>query len=150
MINRGGIIFLIFLMAACSKSTEDLQSFNFKITDPSQTWELYQMSGGLSGELTSGEEMAWQEFYVFRSDSTFSKTRITDGLKLLGEGTFTMVDDSNESGLLLNYTSETVDQIVGNCSGDNSEYLYLDSGGDTLLSSWWACDGPGLFYRRQN
>lgn len=104
------------------------------------------MSGNFSDSVEEGEDMEWQESYILRSDQTFTKTRITPGLTLTGDGIFEFFSEFEEAGI--KFTFEQDSEIIGNCTGDQIEYLYLDPDNKTLLASWWACDGPGLFYHR--
>ena len=106
------------------------------------------MTGGMMPVVMEGEEMEWQESYRLRADFTFVKTRLREGVTLTASGTFEFVSDGAERGVLLQYPE--TNPLLASCTGDNTEYLALASDGQTLQGSWWACDGPGLFYRRVN
>ncbi len=134
----------IILMASCSKSNDVLKSEDLSINLFPQTWKLIKMSGSLEGFESVGDEMAWQENYVFMSDGSFLKTRITDGEIESASGTYSF--DENIQNFFLNY--EQTSPIIGNCGSNIQESLYFNEESKILQSNWWTCDGPGLFYER--
>ncbi|SDR99586.1 hypothetical protein SAMN04488553_1219 [Gramella sp. MAR_2010_147] len=112
-----------------------------------QKWELFKMSIGMQAdsELT-GEDMRYQENYIFESDSTFSKTRIQDSTETIVRGTYSIKNQNDEQLILLTFYEEN--SLIGNCSTEPVEYLNLHLDTQTLFSNWWACDGPGLYYKQ--
>ena len=141
-------IFCILLLAmACSKDESQTERFPFNAEILPQKWELFRMSGSLAGSETEGAEMQWQESYVLRGNDTFTKKRSSEDGTIEAGGTFEFIlEEDGSQGVLFTYQEGS--DIIGNCTGTNSEYLYLRDEEQTLQSTWWACDGPGLFYQR--
>ena len=138
---------LVFVLPlSCDKDNGELTILEFNANVLPQKWELFKMTGNVQGSVTEGEAMEWQEAYVLNSDGSFSKIRAVAEGTISGEGTFAFFDDNGEKGLVLTYPEDS--GIIGNCSSQPVEYLYLDADQKTLIGTWWACDGPGLFYQR--
>lgn len=57
----------IFIMSSCSKNNDPLESKDFSFNEYPQTWKLIKMTGSLEGSVSGGEEMTWQENYVFKA-----------------------------------------------------------------------------------
>jgi hypothetical protein len=143
---RTGIFLIIALFVlSCSWQNDEVVALNFSATDRPQEWELYQMTDN-TGKALRGENMPWRENYIFQSDSVFVKSRRTEEGVVSGAGTFKIEIVNYETGILLTYPEAS--GIIGTCGEEKQEYLNLSSDKITLVSSWWACDGPGLFYRR--
>jgi hypothetical protein len=89
--------------------------------------------------------MEWQETYRINADGTFQKSRDRDGIITEVSGTYNLINNSNEPLLELSFNSEST--IVGSCISNTKETMSLKS--ETIfLSSWNACDGPGLKYEK--
>ena len=110
-----------------------------------QQWQLVRMTGSLNGSEKSGRYLDWQEFYLFKADGTFLKSRVQDGIRTSVTGTFVREDTEDEHLLIL--TFDEASEIIGSCDPELKESLILLSS-SLLISSWPACDGPGLEYRR--
>ena len=120
---------------------------NFELDKFPQKWELFQMTGQMSDEPPStGDDMSWQEFYLLKEDNTFLKQRIQDDKITESQGTYSFSNANNENSLILKHNSTS--SIIGNCTGDNTETLLFNKKEKNLTATWWACDGPGLFYKR--
>ena len=120
---------------------------NLKLDEFPQKWQLFQMTGQMSDEPPSkGEDMSWQEFYVLNADKTFTKQREHNGEVTESKGTYTFSNSEDENLLILKHNLPS--QIIGNCTGDNTETLSFDKKKSNFIGTWWACDGPGLFYKR--
>lgn len=104
------------------------------------------MTGSFDGSETTGSAMEWQETYTFKTDFTFVKSRVADTSTNSSSGVFEVTKENNETLLYLTYLEET--PIAGSCFGKSQEVLNLMNGGQSLQSTWLACDGPGLFYER--
>ncbi len=139
-------IFLMacFLITSCSKVNNEQDSKDLSITTYPQTWNLVKMTGNIPGSVSVGEELEWQEKYVFKSDGTFVKSRISEGEIESASGTYSFNEDTQN--FILNY--EQTSAIIGNCGSNIQESLYFNENSKILQSNWWACDGPGLFYER--
>ncbi|WP_281987501.1 hypothetical protein [Aquimarina aggregata] len=137
------IIFLI----SCSESTEsELIPFNSKLFP--QQWQLVAMTGSIANmPPITGRKMSWQESYTLNTNKTFVKSRDTNGNVSLATGTYTFLILSDGTYLELTYISEN--NLIGNCNSDLKEILRLNDSQDKLTATWWACDGPGLFYERK-
>ena len=110
-------------------------------------WKLIQMTGSIPNSETSGAEMDWQETYVLNANGTFLKSRDRDGVTTEVSGTYNFINNSNEPLIELNFDTES--EIIGSCTSNMKETMNLQS--ETIfLSSWEACDGPGLKYEKIN
>ncbi len=127
------------LMASC---VDDVT--NVKEQYPQQ-WQLLRMTGSLDDAIKTGDRLEWQEFYLLKADGTFLKSRLDDGVKTFATGSFTFEEKEDEYLLLLTYDAPT--EIIGGCEPEPRETLILLSD-DLLVSTWPACDGPGLEYYR--
>lgn len=135
---------LFLIQNSCSKNEELIETQDFAVNEFPQKWKLMKMTGNFQDSEKTGEDMLYQENYFFKSDGTFVKTRIEDGKETSAEGQY--IFQKEELSFLLTHNSSN--QLIGNCSNKNIENLYFDNNGDYLLSNWWACDGPGLYYKR--
>lgn len=142
-VNMKKIIFgsvIICTMLSCSKD-DDFVSDQYP-----QKWKLIEMSGSIANVPPStGSDMAWQEYYILNSDSTFIKARETDNVVMQEAGTFTFKELSDGKYFELVYKSDN--DLIGNCTSEAKELLKLNSE-KKLTGTWWACDGPGLKYER--
>jgi hypothetical protein len=132
------LFILLYTFSSCSEDSEVVSS-----ADYSGKWTLVKMSGMKSNSETTGSDMDWQEFYVFDHDGTFAKTRERGGNKTTASGTYTINTISDGDYLQLSYPQKS--NIIGNCSGNQKEELYLNSK-NLLTTSWKNCDGPSLEY----
>lgn len=144
-------IVALSLLSCSTKENEDIQisSLDLVFKELPQEWKLIKMSGSFEGSETTGEAMSWQETYSFSEDGTFTKIRTTEEgetLKASGEFIISQERENSEKALELTYEAEHV--IIGNCYDLPIEYLYYRNDEELLLSNWWACDGPGLFYKK--
>jgi hypothetical protein len=137
-----GIIFMLFLsVISCSSDN----SHATVISDYNGKWQLVQMSGSFINSETTGSAMEWQESYVFNTDGTFVKTRVADSKTVTASGTFKITKADDRTQFELTYKENS--PIIGSCLGNPSESLFINE--DSLLvSSWQACDGPGLQYKK--
>ena len=111
-----------------------------------QKWQLIEMSGPIATvPPTTGSDMEYQEYYLLYSDKTFMKSREWDNAVTKETGTYTLIILSDGKYLELIYESNN--DLIGNCTGESKELLYLNSE-NKLIGTWWACDGPGLVYER--
>ncbi len=68
-----------------------------------------------------------------------------DNQEIKIEGMYEFDSSGDEIAYILKFSGDS--NLIGNCTGNKEEYLYLANNGTTLLSNWWTCDGPGLFYK---
>ncbi|UWX54693.1 hypothetical protein NYZ99_17890 [Maribacter litopenaei] len=95
---------------------------------------------------TKGEEMEWQEYYVFNPDGSFLKSREQNGTVLEATGTFEMVEFDNDDADYLELTFTTGKELATSCfSYEGIEILRYISN-RKLESMWKACDGSDLYY----
>jgi hypothetical protein len=129
---------LICTLYACKKDNEQYP----------QKWQLISMSGQIPNSETVGTEMSWQEYYLLKANGTFIKSRKQDGVTTEASGTYSFKTSvsSNEKYLILTYG--TFSSIIGSCTSDLTELMLVKSNTD-MISSWMACDGPGLEYKRE-
>ena len=135
------ILFLMIIGILCSCSKNEINLENQIIGN----WKLIQMSGTIPNSETTGTEMDWQETYLLNTDGTFQKSRNRDGVITEISGTYKLINNSTESLLELNFNSKS--EIIGSCTSNTKETMNIQS--ETIfLSSWNACDGPGLRYEK--
>ena len=137
---------LILVMACTSNDDSSNETPELKADGFPQRWELTAMTVMVAGvPPTTGDDMDWQEQYLLFADSTFLKSRTINEATLEQGGTFRIVEFSDGEYLELNYAEGG--ELIGNCSGGPMEFLRFESE-TQLIGTWWACDGPGLFYDR--
>jgi hypothetical protein len=140
--NMKNVIFISLLVCIFLSCTKD-DEFDFEKYP--QKWQLIKMTGQIPNSETTGADMEWQEFYLLNSDRTFIKSRERNGVLTEEPGTFSFEDLSDGKYLVLTYEADN--DIIGNCTSDLKEVLMVKSE-TRMLSTWSACDGPGLEYKR--
>ena len=140
------LLMTIGTLFSCSKTDDANKTEMFASDHYPQKWVLVEMSGQIPNSTTTGDDMPWQEYYILDVDGTFLKHRDYLGSSREGTGTFSFAIQDNEQFLKLSYSE--ADEIVGTCSSvKQTETLRLEAS-NTLIGTWWACDGPGLKYER--
>lgn len=133
-------LFAFLLLISCSNTDE----VNEPTLDAnSEKWALVKMTGSFTGSETTGEDMEWQEYYIFNSDDTFIKYRNWDGAVKEAAGKYKRETLDGEEYLELTYSSGK--ELLASCS--SNEFLYFKKG-DVLRGNWGACDGPILDYEQ--
>jgi len=139
---KNTLLFFVFLALLASCQKEELEEAQPELYP--QTWQLVKLRSGWTNTVLTGAALTYQETYVFRADSTFTKTRQIKGELIEASGTFS-VPTATRPYTLLTYT--TKNNLIGSCSSYKlQEGLFTKS--DTLINSWEACDGPRLYYKR--
>ncbi len=138
------LLLSILILSSCSGNSDELEIQDLSVEKFPQKWSLYKMTGSIQGSESTGDDMEYREFYIFNADNTFIKSRSTDVDVITSTGSYVLQTNNDGVAFLLKFPEES--SLIGNCSGNNEEYLYLDAAKTTMLSSWWSCDGPGLFY----
>nr|WP_309756565.1 hypothetical protein [Flavobacterium sp.] len=108
-------------------------------------WTLVSMSGSIPNSETTGAAMEWQEFYLFNTNGTFTKSRERNSVKTSISGTYTTTNQSDGISFELTYPNDS--EIIGSCYGNRKEGLFLDAN-NSLSSTWSYCDGPVLKYKK--
>jgi hypothetical protein len=134
-------VLVLLSLSACQK--EDLVEAEDNAYP--QTWQLVQMTGNFPAFTKTGADLPWQETYVFRSDSTFTKTRQQGAQLEETRGTFSVRDNAPGMSLVLTYPADT--DLLTNCSATPQEYLRFQ-GNEVLIGSSEACDGPRFEYKK--
>ena len=111
--------------------------------DNNTTADLVQETSQVKLSEQTGAEMEWQEYYILGPGMSFTKVRERDGETLESKGTFDIVMINSDK--YLQFTHNSNNELVGNCTGDAVELLMYTSS-DSVKSTWQSCDGPGLFY----
>jgi hypothetical protein len=136
------IILIAFLTIFNSCSKDNVAADN---TGYYGKWTLIKMSGSMVDSETTGSAMEWQEFYLFNTNGTFTKSRERNGVKTTISGTYTTTN--NPDGIYFELTYPNDSEIIGSCYGNLKEELYVTEN-NTLLNTWKNCDGPGLEYKK--
>jgi hypothetical protein len=136
------IILIAFLSVfnSCSKDAVPADSSGYY-----GKWTLVKMSGTLANSVTTGAAMEWQEFYLFNTNGTFTKSRERNGFKISISGTYTATN--HPDGIYFELTYHNESELIGSCYGNLKEELYLTAN-NSLSSTWKNCDGPGLEYKK--
>lgn len=113
-----------------------------------EKWQLVRMWGQIPNSETTGDDMYWQESYVLHTDSTFIKNRIQNGVTVKAKGTYQFTETTE--GIYLLLTHDIKNNLIGNCLGNSLVETMWLTDEDTMISSWQACDGPGLEYQKVN
>lgn len=135
-------VLLMVLATSCS-SKDDVKEPTLDVN--SEKWELVKMISSSKGIETTGEDMEWQEYYIFNSNATFIKSRDIAGEVKEASGTYTRENFDTQEYLELTYSKGT--ELVAGCTSNNKEQLFFKKG-DVLRGSWDACDGPSLEYKQ--
>jgi hypothetical protein len=136
------LVFFLLLATLVSCQKEEMAA----VEPYPQTWQLVKLTGEMPSYVKTGTDLPWQETYVFRADSTFTKTRRQGDQATEASGTFALQDFSDGQYVVLTY--DTMSSIIGSCTTvELKENLALKAD-DTLVSTWRACDGPGLEYKK--
>lgn len=121
---------------------EDLEEI-FELEFP-QKWNLTEMSTMMVNSHTTGDDMQYQEFYIFHSDKSFTKNRQQKKDSLQFGGIYSIIE--TEAGdKMLELTYDSRNELVENCSGNNLEFLVITSE-DALRGTANACDWPSKKY----
>ncbi|MDI5898638.1 hypothetical protein [Flavobacterium yafengii] len=137
------IILVAFLTIFSSCSKDDAVTMDS--TGYYGKWTLVAMTGSFQNSETTGAAMEWQEFYLFNTNGTFTKSRERNGVKTTLSGTYTTTTKSDGIYFELTYPNDS--EIIGSCYGNQKEVLYLTAN-NSLSSTWSYCDGPGLEYKK--
>jgi hypothetical protein len=134
---------LLATLGACQK--EEIEQVQ-RTTYP-QTWQLVKLTSSWTNTVQTGENLSWQEQYVFQADSTFTKTRRQNGQVVVADGTFSVRTSASGPYTLLTYT--TANNLIGSCTPSQlREYLVVGSNMTLVNNNWRACDGPLLEYKQ--
>lgn len=134
------LLFLVLLSACNSNSSSEEE---VPLQSKVQKWELVRMTGSFINSETTGDDMAWQEYYLLNPNGNFFKSRNRDGTISQATGTYAFVEQGHEKYFELTYI--TGKELIASCFGNGKEILMFNGG--QLLGSWNACDGPGLEYQ---
>lgn len=139
--SYGIFLSALFLFVCCVDTDDEI------LTDSVfGKWKLVRMSASLIGSESTGDNMDWQEFYIFNTDSTFFRSQTKNGATIEENGIFSSKVLVNDRPYLsLNYPKDR--KLAGSCYGNDKEELVF-SLKDVLSSTWQACDGPGLDYQK--
>ncbi|MCM8568611.1 hypothetical protein NE848_04425 [Gramella jeungdoensis] len=139
------LLLSILLAYSCSSNKDGLIIVDFSAGPYPQTWKLFKMTGSMVNSETAGEDMAWQEEYRFSSNASVVKTRTQDGVSSSITGDFTISQENDRQLIIIEYQEDS--NLIGSCTG-TEESLFFNAEDGVLNSNWWACDGPGLFYKK--
>ena len=136
------IIFFLFaigFITSCDSNSD--AALDSEITG---NWVLVEMSGSILNSQATGSDMEWQENYTLKADGTFQKSRERNGVVTQVNGTYSLINPSNE--VLLELTFNNNSEIIGSCNSNLKEFMLFQSE-NTFSNTWLACDGPGLIYK---
>ena len=138
-LNYIAIAAMLFMVFACTEK-------NATSNSQGETWKLIEMTSGMVSPSSEEEELPMSQTYVFTPKMKFTKNQTKDAFTIEASGTYTTKKTSEGVFYTLKYTEGL--QIVGSCSGNDSEELLLRKDGK-LQNSWMMCDGPLLVYEKQ-
>ncbi|MCG2460672.1 hypothetical protein K8352_07930 [Flavobacteriaceae bacterium F89] len=130
---------IVFLWTSCSND-DGIDTVSFP-----QKFVLVKMAGRVPDSERTGDDMDWQEYYIFDSDSTFLKSRNINNETIQAEGTYKTKVMNDDEYMILSYPKES--EIIGSCEHRPTEMLFIIDR-DHLRNTWGACDGPVLSYNR--
>jgi len=133
-----GITILLLVSACGNKNTTS--------NVEGETWQLIEITAGMVSPSDQEAELSMRQTYVFTPEMTFTKQQSKDGSTIEASGTYTTKETSEGIFYTLKYTEGL--QIVGSCTGNDSEELLVRKDGK-LQNSWMMCDGPSLVYEKQ-
>lgn len=142
---KNSLLTLILSMMFFSCSVEDYREDDINLQYAAQKWELVRMTGSFVNSETTGDAMAWQEYYIFNPNGTFFKSRSRDGSIVEAKGTFQVMEYDNDDADYLELVFESGQELIGSCNGGRKEVLVYGSP-RAISNTWRACDGPGLDY----
>lgn len=134
------LIAFLTIFNSCSKDNVAMDNTGYY-----GKWTLVAMSGSIPNSEVTGAAMERQEFYLFNTNGTFTKSRERNGVKTTLSGTYTTTTQSDGIFFELIYPNDS--EIIGSCYGNQKEVLYLIDN-NSLSSTWSYCDGPGLKYKK--
>jgi hypothetical protein len=134
------LIGFLSIFSSCSKDTAAMNDTGYY-----GKWTLVKLWVSRANSDTTGIAMEWQEFYLFNTNGTFTKSRERNGIKTTASGSYTVENHSKGVYLELAYPNDS--EIIGSCYGNQKEELYF-IGNNSLSSTWKSCDGPGLEYKK--
>ena len=137
-------VVLITVCFSCTTDDVEEKRNQFKLKNSPQKWELTAITSywPASAPLT-GDNLEWQEFYIFHPDSTFLKSReYKDGTNSQATGSYTVNDSSGETYIDLLFT--TGEELRASCSVEERISIRRNL---LLNGSWVPCDGPSFEYR---
>ncbi|SHH49118.1 hypothetical protein [Flavobacterium defluvii] len=135
------VFILMFSILSCSNDDSDSRNYSAYYGK----WKLTSITGSFIQAIYIVGEPQYQEFYDFKRDNTFVKTRTQNGVTTTASGTFSIVEIQKKPHFQLTYASTST--IIGSCTGNLSEELFINDAGD-LTSTWRNCDGPDLVYEK--
>ncbi len=125
---------------ACTTDNVDLNEKHI------ETWELVRITGSQNQTSTTGNDMAFQEFYTIYEDSLFTKTRTTNTESWILTGTYNYMTYKNEKHIVFTYSE--LNPIIKNCSNNLKEVLKFSSKTESSNTSHM-CNGPKLDYKKK-
>ena len=147
---RKALLFALALAPVVSCQKEDAAKAPAPALAPApaypQTWQLVKLTGQMPGYIKTGADLPWQETYVFQADGTFTKTRQQGPAVAGARGTFAVQDFSGSPYAVLTYAAPS--PLIGSCTASQGTETLAVRADDTLVSTWQACDGPGLEYKK--
>ncbi|UUF13159.1 MULTISPECIES: hypothetical protein [Flavobacterium] len=135
------IFILMLSIVSCSSDNADSRSsFTYY-----GKWKLTRSTGSFVEAIYIIGKPQYLEYYDFKKDNTFIKTRTKDGVTTTASGTFSITEIQNQKHFILTYTSTS--DIIESCTGNLSEELFINEAQE-LISTWQNCDGPTLVYEK--
>jgi len=140
------LIVVLLLTAGCHE--DDLPT-----SEVVGEWKLIQSHHYVGSTIIKeGDDLEWQEVYVFRSDGTFDKKRTSHAGSVTASGTYTTEDAplylSRLVTLLVKLTFTTGLNLAEGCS-PGSEEIDFSSHDGMLRNHSIGCENPILTYERK-
>jgi len=139
------LILLLIIMVGCNPGEEE------PLFTMQGEWELVRSIDPWTNEETTGDQMWARETYLFKSDSTFLKTRISEGAITEATGGYIESGGGSSPPFVRNVTLtfRTGFEIIGACTPSEGIELLRVLEDGTMVNTWAACNGPELFYERR-
>jgi hypothetical protein len=121
-------------------------------------WNLVEITPSFSLSDLGGNELDFEEKYIFNNDGTFIK--FSTKMKGVGEvleipaqalGQFQINPSaSSQENVIyeIELVFETNQEMAANCGEGNSEFLFVTKEYKLINNTWSSCDGPGFIYTK--
>lgn len=108
-------------------------------------FELQFINAGMSGKIIKKEDLEFNEFIEFSSDSTFIKRRVFIDSTSIATGSYTLIESDGTDYFELNY--EKGSYLIQSCGNSLKEWMSVLNDREIFNGGYLPCDGPGYGYK---